>query len=160
MLTNPKPLIPGVSIISPPICSGCISAKVVVCCPLLWLLLTAPVRRFRLGSIALISVLFPTPLCPLSRVVFPLSREANSDNPSPLVAEVSKTNPYLNEAITVVYKLYISPNTGVETWRELDNPRYADFWSQNINVKELKLINSTYNYVELLVRVFYLCNGH
>jgi len=62
-----------------------------------------------------------------------------------LVAEVSKTDPYLNEAITVVYKLYISPNTGVETWRELDNPRYTDFWSQNINVKELKLVNSTYN---------------
>ncbi len=52
-----------------------------------------------------------------------------------LVAEVSKTDPYLNEAITVVYKLYISPNTGVETWRELDNPRYSDFWSQNNNVK-------------------------
>ena len=61
-----------------------------------------------------------------------------------LVAEISKTNPYLNEAITVVYKLYISPNTGVETWREIDNPRYSDFWSQNINMKELKLVNSTY----------------
>jgi len=77
-----------------------------------------------------------------------------------LVAEVSKTNPYLNEAITVIYKLYISPNTGVETWRELDNPRYADFWSQNINVKELKLINSTYKgedyrYVVLRKTVLY-----
>jgi len=77
-----------------------------------------------------------------------------------LIAEVSKTNPYLNEAITVVYKLYISPNTGVETWRELDNPRYADFWSQNINVKELKLINSTYKgedyrYVVLRKTVLY-----
>ncbi len=77
-----------------------------------------------------------------------------------LVAEVSKTNPYLNEAITVVYKLYISPNTGVETWRELDNPRYNDFWSQNINVKELKLVNSTYKgedyrYVVLRKTVLY-----
>jgi len=77
-----------------------------------------------------------------------------------LVAEVSKTNPYLNEAITVVYKLYISPNTGVETWRELDNPRYSDFWSQNINVKELKLVNSTFNgedyrYVVLRKTVLY-----
>lgn len=61
-----------------------------------------------------------------------------------LVAEVSKTNPYLNEAITVVYKLYVSPNTGIRTWRELDNPRYADFWSQNINIKELKQVNTTY----------------
>tara|TARA_R110002073_G_scaffold15207_9_gene60472 strand:- start:13926 stop:15692 length:1767 start_codon:yes stop_codon:yes gene_type:complete len=61
-----------------------------------------------------------------------------------LVAEVSKTNPYLNEAITVVYKLYISPNTGVRTWRELDNPRYTDFWSHNISIKELKQVNTTY----------------
>ena len=61
-----------------------------------------------------------------------------------LVAEVSKTNPYLNEAITVVYKLYISPNTGVRTWRELDNPRYSDFWSHNISIKELKQVNTTY----------------
>jgi len=30
-----------------------------------------------------------------------------------LVAEVSKANPYLNEAITVVYKLYVSADTGV-----------------------------------------------
>ena len=77
-----------------------------------------------------------------------------------LVAEVSKTNPYLNEAITVVYKLYISPNTGVETWRELDNPRYNDFWSQNINVKELKLVPSKYKgedyrYVVLRKTVLY-----
>lgn len=35
-----------------------------------------------------------------------------------LVAEVSKTNPYLNEAITVVYKLYVSSETGVSNWRE------------------------------------------
>ncbi len=77
-----------------------------------------------------------------------------------LVAEVSKTNPYLNEAITVVYKLYISPDTGVDTWRELDNPRYSDFWSQNINMKGLKLVNSTYKgedyrYVVLRKTVLY-----
>ena len=55
-----------------------------------------------------------------------------------LVAEVSDANPYLNEAITVVYKLYVSPNTGVSNWREVDNPRYNDFWSQNIDIKGLK----------------------
>ncbi|NNL32893.1 MAG: protein BatD, partial [Flavobacteriaceae bacterium] len=61
-----------------------------------------------------------------------------------LVAEVSKTTPYLNEAITVVYKLYVSPNTGVSNWREIDNPRYNDFWSQNIDMKGLKVQNGTY----------------
>ncbi len=61
-----------------------------------------------------------------------------------LVAEVSNTNPYLNEAINVVYKLYVSPNTGVSNWREIDNPRYNDFWSQNIDMKGLKVQNGTY----------------
>ena len=61
-----------------------------------------------------------------------------------LVAEVSKTNPYLNEAITVVYKLYVAPNTGVNDWREIDIPRYNDFWNQNITTKEQKVQNGTY----------------
>ena len=54
-----------------------------------------------------------------------------------LVAEVSKTNPYLNEPTTVVYKLYVAPEVGVSNWREKDNPRYNDFWSQNIEIKAL-----------------------
>lgn len=62
-----------------------------------------------------------------------------------LVAEVSKTNPYINEAITVVYKLYVSDNTGVSNWRELDVPSYNDFWSQNIDMKGVKIENGTYN---------------
>ena len=61
-----------------------------------------------------------------------------------LVAEVSKTNPFLNEAIYVVYKLYVSPNLGVSNWREIDNPRYNDFWSQNIDMKGIKVQNGTY----------------
>jgi len=62
-----------------------------------------------------------------------------------LVAEVSKPNPYLNEAISVVYKLYVSPNTGVSNFREIDNPRYNDFWSQNIEIDGLKAQNGTFN---------------
>lgn len=77
-----------------------------------------------------------------------------------LVAEISKTNPYLNEAITIVYKLYVSPNTGVDNWREKDNPRYNDFWSQNINIKGLKVQNGSYKgedyrYVVLRKTVLY-----
>ena len=77
-----------------------------------------------------------------------------------LVAEVSKTAPYLNEAITVVYKLYVSPNTGVSNWREIDSPRYNDFWSQNIDIKGLKIENGTYKgedyrYVVLRKTVLY-----
>lgn len=61
-----------------------------------------------------------------------------------LVTEISKTNPYLNEAIAVVYKLYASPNVRLSNLRELDNPRYSDFWSQTIGIKELKLEKGTY----------------
>ena len=61
-----------------------------------------------------------------------------------LVAEVSKTNPYLNEAITVVYKLYVSPNIAVDNWNEIDSPRYNDFWSQNIDTQGQKVQNGTY----------------
>ncbi len=62
-----------------------------------------------------------------------------------LVAEVSKTNPYLNEAITVVYKLYVSPKIAVDNWNEIDTPRYNDFWSQNIDTQGQKVQNGKYN---------------
>ncbi len=62
-----------------------------------------------------------------------------------LVAEISKANPYLNEAITVVYKLYVSPRISVSNWRELDSPKYSDFWSQAIDMKQLKIENGEYN---------------
>ncbi|MGE5944023.1 MAG: BatD family protein [Flavobacteriales bacterium] len=62
-----------------------------------------------------------------------------------LVAEVSKTDPYLNEAITVVYKLYVSPSTGVEDTHEVSSPRYNDFWSQNIDSQGQRVQLGTYN---------------
>ena len=55
-----------------------------------------------------------------------------ADNNIHLVAEVSKTNPYLNEPISIVYKLYWKPDLGITNPRELDAPRYANFWSNNI----------------------------
>ncbi|MCB0372336.1 MAG: protein BatD [Muricauda sp.] len=61
-----------------------------------------------------------------------------------LVAEVSKGNPYLNEAVTVVYKLYVSPNIKVTNYRPLDNPTYNNFWSQDIPVTEHTVLNGTY----------------
>lgn len=61
-----------------------------------------------------------------------------------LVAEISNTNPYLNEAITIVYKLYVSPRINVSDWRQLDNPKFSDFWSQNIDINRLEVENGTY----------------
>ena len=62
-----------------------------------------------------------------------------------LIAEVSKNNPYLNEAVTVVYKLYISPEISVTNFRPVDSPKYNNFWSQDIPVTKYNTINSTYD---------------
>jgi hypothetical protein len=61
-----------------------------------------------------------------------------------LVAELSDNNPFLNEAVSVIYKLYVAPDTGVDNWRELEAPRYANFWSNNIDIKTLNVQNGTY----------------
>ncbi len=63
-----------------------------------------------------------------------------------LVAEISNTKPYLNEAITIVYKLYVSNNVSItSSWREIDSPKYADFWSQNIESRgKSKIYEGTY----------------
>ncbi len=76
-------------------------------------------------------------------------REAGSTREIPeqnihLVAEVSNETPYLNEAIRVVYKLYVSNNSGIDGWTETDSPKYADFWSQNIDNRDQQVRRGTY----------------
>ncbi|KAA2219430.1 BatD family protein [Maribacter flavus] len=73
-----------------------------------------------------------------------MTAEDVADENLHLVAEVSKTNPYLNEAISVVYKLYVSPNISVSNYQPLDNPTYNNFWSQDIKVSRLTAQNGTY----------------
>lgn len=77
-----------------------------------------------------------------------------------LVADISKTSPYINEPITVVYKLYFSYSIGISNWRELDKPKYNDFWSQNIDIKQLvaeegMFKGEKYRYVVLRKTVLY-----
>lgn len=77
-----------------------------------------------------------------------------------LVAEVSNSNPYLNEPVTVVYKLYVSHDAGIRNFSEIDSPAYNDFWSQSIDVKEFQVQNGKYNgqdyrYVVLRKTVLY-----
>ncbi len=79
-----------------------------------------------------------------------------------LIAEVSNSAPYLNEAITVTYKLYVSHDVSITSqWREIDTPKYADFWSQNIdNQNNYKVMNGKYNgqdyrYVILRTTILY-----
>ena len=61
-----------------------------------------------------------------------------------LVAEISNRNPYLNEGISVRYKLYFSPEITVRQWYPKDNPTYADFWSQDIDIKQLSVKEDLY----------------
>lgn len=62
-----------------------------------------------------------------------------------LVAELSNSRPYLNEAISVVYKLYVSPDINIYDFIPVDNPTYNNFWSQEIDVKRLRAENGLYN---------------
>ncbi|WP_298397285.1 BatD family protein [Flavobacterium sp.] len=83
-----------------------------------------------------------------------------ADNNLYLVADISKTNPYVNEPITVVYKLYFSYNIGITNWQELNKPKYKDFWSQNIDIKQLvaeegMFKGERYRYVVLRKTVLY-----
>jgi len=86
--------------------------------------------------------------------------QVSADDNLYLVADISKTNPYINEPITVVYKLYFSYNIGISNWRELDKPKYNDFWSQNIDIKQLvgeegMFKGEKYRYVVLRKTVLY-----
>ncbi len=70
--------------------------------------------------------------------------QQNAEQGVHLVAEVSKTNPYVNEPVTVVYKIYVSPNASVSGWKEVASPQYNDFWSQNIDIQNLVLQQEKY----------------
>lgn len=73
-----------------------------------------------------------------------MTAEDVADESLHLVAEVSKSDPYLNEALSVVYKLYVSPSVSVSNYQPLDNPKYNNFWSQDIPVQRLSAENGTY----------------
>ena len=77
-----------------------------------------------------------------------------------LVAEVSKTAPYLNESITVLYKLYVAPNIAANILGDKQTPQYEDFWNQNIEVRAFRPQNAKfkgedYRYVILKKVVLY-----
>lgn len=71
-----------------------------------------------------------------------------------LVAEVSKTNPFINEPVTIVYKLYFG-NVGLAGYRGLEIPTYDKFWTYNVelpqrpDVKQGTYKGQPYNYIVL-----------
>jgi hypothetical protein len=77
-----------------------------------------------------------------------------------LVAEASNASPYLNEGIYVVYKLYFDSSVNIRNWRPKDDPKFTDFWSQNIDIKQLEIKQGEFGgmpfqYVELRKSVLY-----
>ena len=74
----------------------------------------------------------------------PNSPEYLIDDNLHLVTEISNSRPYLNESITVVYKLYFRSPLRISDGRVIENPQFADFWSHNINIPQLKVENGTY----------------
>ena len=90
----------------------------------------------------------------------PNDSQVSADDNLYLVADISNTNPYINQPITVVYKLYFSYNIGITNWKELSKPKYNDFWSQNIDIKQLvaeegMFKGEKYRYVVLRKTVLY-----
>src|SRR5699024_8760403 len=78
-----------------------------------------------------------------------------------LVTEISNLHPYLNEGITVVYKLYVSANTSIRNWELVDMPKFSNFWSQDIDTDPGKVRygsykgDKDYRYVVLKKAVLY-----
>jgi hypothetical protein len=67
----------------------------------------------------------------------PNDSQISADDNLYLVADITNTNPYINQPITVVYKLYFSYNIGINNLNEQSKPKYNNFWSQNIDIKQL-----------------------
>ena len=61
-----------------------------------------------------------------------------------LIASISKSSPYINEPITIIYKLYYKSPINVSDARESESPKYKDFWSQIIKIPQLKVERANY----------------
>jgi len=77
-----------------------------------------------------------------------------------LVAEISKRSPYVNEPITIVYKLYFAQNVNPTDVDVVDMPKYNDFWSYNVDIPNRNIDTSIYkgeryNFVEWRKVVLY-----
>ncbi|MBL4604995.1 MAG: protein BatD [Flavobacteriaceae bacterium] len=62
-----------------------------------------------------------------------------------LVAEISKSNPYVGEGVYVEYKLYVSRNISVNDFSMTESPQYNGFWNQDIKIKGLPAREGFYN---------------
>ena len=67
-----------------------------------------------------------------------------NDDDIELRALISKGSPYLNEPITVIYKLYYKAPINISDARETETPNFKDFWSQIIKIPQLNVKREIY----------------
>ncbi len=72
-----------------------------------------------------------------------------------LVAEISKSRPYVGEGVYIEYRLYVSENVSVYNYGVTEAPKYNGFWNQEIKVngqlpvKKGKYNGEDYRYITL-----------
>ena len=49
-----------------------------------------------------------------------------------ITAEVSSNHVFVNQPVTITYKMYLSARFGIAGFESIEDPRYANFWSQQL----------------------------
>lgn len=62
-----------------------------------------------------------------------------------LIAEVSKSRPYVGEGVYVEYRLYISDRVNINDFSVTESPQYNGFWNQEIKINGLRADQGMYN---------------
>ena len=72
-----------------------------------------------------------------------------------LLAEVSKPNPYLNEAVSVTYRLYVGSNVALNDLQWVTDPKFPNFLSKEIEMPNYEIGECSYqgrNYRYIVVK--------
>ncbi len=72
------------------------------------------------------------------------SNEYLADENIHLIAEISKIDPFLNEAVSITYKLYFRDPIKISDAREITSPKFEDFWTNSIDIPQLKVRPGSY----------------
>lgn len=85
-------------------------------------------------------------------VLDPIDIPENPNNPNyiaqqniHLIAEISKSRPYVGEGIYVEYRLYVSENVSVYDTSVTEAPQYSGFWNQEIKISAFPVKMGKYN---------------
>lgn len=61
-----------------------------------------------------------------------------------LVAELSSNTLSEGHTTQITYKLYVSPDVGISSWKVVEKPEYKGFYSSDVNMKKTEVHNGTY----------------